>query len=208
MKARILILAIVMLTFLLPGAVMAQQFFDFLGMALLPDGAGDSLTLYAQVADAQPATTPLPLDFANYGYTLVVSDLVLVTDAFPEVYASGTITLYEDNGTPADYAMPGTFSDGTALLVGNLSLTLYHLSDVMPSNTLGNGTGVVDWVGGTRLNDFAPSDQSDWTFVVSTNSGSGLLEDGYDEVWDGKVEPQGVIVGTDKVSWDEVKSYF
>ncbi len=207
MKARILFLAIVMLTFLLPGAVMAQQFFDYFGMTLLPDTVGDSLVMYAEVRDPAPATTPLPLDFDNYEYTMVITDLELVTDGFPEVYANGTIAIYEDNGTSADYAATGTFTDGTALLVGNVSMEIYHLSHVIPTNTTGNGTGTVDWIGGTNLNDFAPGDQVGWTFVVGTNSGSGLLEPGYDEVWDGKVEPVGVIVGTDRVTWDELKSW-
>jgi len=207
MKARILFLAIVMLTFLLPGAVMAQQFFDYFGMTLLPNGVGDSLTMYAEVRDPAPAVAPLPLDYDNYQYTLVITDLELVADGFPEIYANGTITLYEDNGTTADYASPATFTDGTAILVGAVSMEVYHLSNVIPTNTTGNGTGTVDWIGGTNLNDFAPEDQLGWTFLVATNSGSGLLEPGYDEVWDGKVEPQDIIVSTDRVTWDKLKAY-
>lgn len=205
MKARVLFLAIVMLTFLLPGAVLAQQFFDYVGMTMLPAAEGEAATMYATVGDPAPATTPLPLDFANYEYTIVVTDLTLVSDAFPELYAGGTITLYQDDATVADYAAPGTFTDGEALLVGTVTLDLFHMADVMPGNLTGSGTGNVDWTGGTHLNDFAPEDQTGWTFVVASNSGSGLLEEGYDEVWDGKVEPDGTIVDTDKASWDEVK---
>lgn len=164
--------------------------------------------MYATVGDPAPFTTPLPLDFANYEYTIVISGLTLVTDAFPEVYAGGMITLYQDNGTAADPAMPATFTDGEAMLVGTLSLDLFHMSDVIPSNQTGNGTGNVDWTGGTHLNDFAVADQDGWTFVVATNAGSALLADGFDEVWDGKVEPEGIIVDTDKVTWDQLKSWF
>lgn len=208
MKARVLFLAIALLTLLLPGAVMAQQLFDFIGMALLPDGTGDTATMYATVGNPAPLETPLPLDFANYEYTIVITGLTLDAAGFPENYSGGTITLYQDNGTAADYAAPGTFTDGEALLIGDLTLELYHMSVIMPSNLTGNGTGIVDWTGGTQVDEFAPEDQSGWIFFVETNAGSGILEDGYDEVWDGKVEPEHILVDTEEVTWDELKSYY
>lgn len=208
MKTRVLILAIATLALLLPGAVMAQQLFDYIGMTLLPDAVGGTATMYATVADPAPQETPLPLDFANYEYTIVISGLTLDAAGYPEMYSGGTITLYQDNATAADYAVPSTFTDGEALLVGDLSVELYHFSVIMPSNQTGNGSGTVDWVGGTQLNEFAPEDQDGWTFVVATNAGSELLVDGYDEVWDGKVEPRTFIVDTDDVTWDKLKSYF
>ena len=188
---------------------MAQQLFDFYGMALVPAMEGETLTMYSYVRDASPATTPLPLDFDNYEYTLVVTDLVLVTDAFPEVYANGTISLFQDNVTLADYAAPGTFGDGTAILSGVItSLNLYHMGDLIPGDTTGNATGTVDWTGGSNINDIAPEDQTGWVFLSPTNSRTESVEPGYDEAWDGKVEPETPIVDTEKVSWGELKARF
>ena len=63
MKIRLLLLVIILSAFALPGAVMAQQLFDYFGMALLPAAEGESLTLYSVVRDGSPATTtPIPLD--------------------------------------------------------------------------------------------------------------------------------------------------
>lgn len=210
MKTKFTILMITALAISLPGAAAAQQLFDFFGMTLLPAAEGGSLTLYAEIRDGGPAIeTPLPLDFANYEYTLVVTDLVLVTDSYPDLYAGGAIALYEDAATPLDYAAPGTFSDGSVVLSGVVtSLELAHFAEIMPSSTLGNATGTVDWTGGLHLDDIAPEDQSNWVFLSATNSGSGELEPGYDEVWDGKVEPRTPIVSTDEVTWDAIKAMF
>jgi hypothetical protein len=208
MKTRLLFLAIVMLTFLVPTASLAQQWFDYDGMALLPAAAGQTVTMYGLVRDGSPATeTPIPLDFANYEYTLVISDLMWDTDAFPDLYSNGTITIYED-APGADFTAPGTFTDGQIVLSGIVNtLSIYHYSDVGPM-TNGSGTGTVDWTGGLNLNDIAPDDQTGWTFVTATNSRSDLVEDGYSESWTGKVEPEIPIVDIEKISWDGLKAMF
>lgn len=209
MKTRLLFLAIVMLTLALPVAATAQQWFAYDGMALLPASVGQTVTMYGFVRDGSPAiVTPIPLDFANYEYTLVVSGLVWDTDAFPDAYSNGTITIYQDAGTGADYGAPGTFTDGQVILSGVINqLNIYHYSDI-GSMTNGSGVGTVDWTGGLNLDDIAPVDQSGWTFVVGTNSRSDLVEPGYSEAWNGKVEPEIPIVGTDKITWDKLKAMF
>ena len=210
MKKRLLLLTIVLTAVALPGAATAQQLFDYLGMALLPAAEGGSLTMYGIIRDGAPATTtPIPLDFANFEYTLVVTDLVLVTDAYPEVYANGTIAIYRDGMTLADYAASGSFYDGSIILSGVVTtLSVYHYSDLAPTLTGGYGTGLVDWTGGANLSDIAPDDQDAWVFWTATNSGSSLLEPGYDEVWDGKVEPESPVVSTENLSWDAIKAMF
>ena len=85
MKTRLLFLTIVTVAFLLPGAAMAQQLFDFYGMALLPANVGGTATMYSVVRDASPAATPLPLDFDNFEYTLVVTDLHLDSAPLPDL---------------------------------------------------------------------------------------------------------------------------
>ena len=87
-------------------------------------------------------------------------------------------------------------------------MPLYHYADFDPSDPMGHGAGTVNWTGGNNINDIAPEDQTGWVFVVGTNSASSTLEPGYDEVWDGKVEPQNPIVGTDNLTWDALKAMF
>ncbi len=205
MNKRLLVMAIVSLAFLLPGAAMAQQVFDFYGMALLPSAVGESLTMYSEVRDASPLfTTPLPLDFDNYDYTLVVSDLVLDVDANPQVYSNGSLTIYQDAVTVADYTDPSSFTDGLPILTGVIT----SLNRWVFTATMGNAMGTVDWIGGSNINDIAPEDQAGWAFLCPINLNAASVEPGYDEVWDGKVEPESPIVGIDKVSWDELKAMF
>ncbi|MBU8871712.1 MAG: hypothetical protein KOO60_12670 [Gemmatimonadales bacterium] len=205
MKTRILIMALVSLALLLPGTVMAQQMFDFYGMAQVPSVEGESLAMYGVVRDGSPTfTTPLPLDFLNYEYTLVVTDLVLDTDGNPQVYSGGMIAIYQDDATLADYTNPGSFTDGLAILTGVFT----NLNRWVFTSTMGNAAGLVDWTGGNNINDIAPEDQTGWAFLSPINLSPTSVEPGYDEVWDGKVEPVYPIVDVENVTWDELKALF
>ena len=202
MKTRLLLLVMVMLA--LPGAAMAQQVFDFYGMALLPAVEGESLTMYGIVREGDHTTTPIPLDFYNYEYTIAVTDLVLNTDANPQLYANGLIVLYQDSTPDADFGSPGTFTDGTVILSGLVT----SLERWVFTSTLGNAMGMVDWTGGSSLNEMALEDQVGWAFLSPTNNSTTLVEAGYDEAWDGKVEPESPVVDLEKVSWDGLKAMF
>ena len=206
MKTRLSTLLIVGLMLTVGAAAQAQQTFDFYGHALVPTTVGESITLYATIQESgsPTVTTPLPLDFDNFDYTLVVTDLELVsvTGSFIQVYtyAGGTIAIYEDNATVADYDMPATFVDGTAILTGVVDIT----RNVFPTYVAGGG--FVDWTGGTRLNDMAIEDQVDWPFLSAYNADDAWP--GYDEAWDGKVEPSEPIVATENISWGSLKSLY
>lgn len=202
MKMRVLILATALLAFAVPATAQTEQFFDFLGQAQVPAAVGGTLSMYSVVNEALPATTPLPLDFANYEYTLVITGLVLDVDGSTQVYSGGSIVLYEDNGTAADYAATGTFVDGTPLLSGTFTI----LNRTMFTSTIGTVNGYVDWTGGTRLDDIAPWDQDHWAFLPGVNTRNAV--EGFDEVWDGKLEPEVPIVGSDNITWDQLKSLF
>ena len=201
---KFVILMIAALAVTLPVTAQAQQIFDFLGQAQVPTGVGGSLTMYSVVNDPAPAETPIPLDFANYQYTLVVAGLVLDVDGSPQEYSGGSITIFEDAGTAADYALPGTFFDGTAILTG----TFVYLNRTMFTATLGTASGDVDWTGGTRLGDIAPQDQTGWPFFSGINALASQVVDGYDERWDGKVEPTDPIVPNEISTWGGVKSLY
>jgi hypothetical protein len=204
MRTRITLLLLALLLVAVPAS--AQQLFDFLGQTVVPDGAGGMLNMDSVVRDPAPGTTPIPLDFANFEYTLVVTNLMLVsgdgTPVSPQNYANGTVTIYEDNGTAADHANPATFTDGTAILIG----TIVQLNRTMFTPTLGSASGTVNWNGGTRLDDIAPVDQLGWPFLSGISAFVDVVEDGYDEQWDGKVEPEEPIVDVDDMSWGSLKA--
>ena len=203
MKSRITLLALALLLMAVPAA--AQQLFDFLGQTAVPVGAG-VLNMDSVVRDPAPGTTPIPLDFANYEYTLVITNLSLVSGdgsiVNPQSYSNGTLVIYEDNTTAADYANPATFSDGTAFLIG----TINTLNRTMYTPSLGSASGTVDWNGGSNLDDIAPVDQLGWPFLSGISSRVDNVEAGYDEEWDGKCEPLEPIVDVTPMSWGSVKA--
>jgi hypothetical protein len=65
-------------------ALAQVQLFYFNGQALLPAGVGGNLTMYSIVVNGDQVDTPIPLDFDNYQYTLVVTDLELVADGMTQ----------------------------------------------------------------------------------------------------------------------------
>jgi hypothetical protein len=200
MRIKLLVLGVLVLAIAAP--VSAQQLFDFNGQADLPAGVGGTLSMYSVVFDAPPATTPLPLDFVNFEYTLVISGLTLDVDGASQQYSGGFIALYEDNGTAADFNNQATFTDGTAILTGSIP----SLSRSVLIGAIGTVSGTVDWTGGTRLNEFAPADQVGWSILSGTNSNNALP--GYDDAWDGKVEPESPVISTEQSTWGSLKGRF
>ncbi len=204
MKNLMMILLVVAVGVMMPGGASAQQLFDFNGQALLPSAVGDALTMYGEVFDASPAATPIPLDFTSYQFTVVVTGLVLDADGMTQSYSGGTVTLFQDAGTAADFADLSTFTDGTAILIG----TITTLSRTMFPTGIGSVAGAVDWHGGTRLDDIAPEDQADWGFFSGVNSGVNQTLPGFDEMWDGKIEPREPIVDNEVSSFGSIKALF
>jgi hypothetical protein len=94
--------------------------------------------------------------------------------------------------------------DGTAILSGDV----VSLQRTMFTSEMGTVSGVVDWTGGTRLGEIAPADRLGWAFLSGVSTRSTVTEPGYDENWDGKVEPQTPIVPNDQNNWGEVKSQY
>ena len=186
------------------GGVPAAQLFDFDGQATVPETAGGTLELLATIVNGGQVGTPLPLDPSSFEYTIHVSNVVLGAPGNPQSYLTGDVALYEDAATPADFANPSTFSDGTAILVGEI----VGVERTMVTTSLGTVVAVVNWTGGTRVDDFAPADQLGWAFLVSIDRFPSNVVPGYDERWDGKVEPWQEVVPTQTSSWGRVKSRF
>lgn len=186
------------------GPASAQQYFDFNAQVLVPTTIGGDLTLYGVINNNGQIDTPLPLDFANYEYTIVVTNLTLLSTGFTQQYAGGSVAIYEDTSTPADYGSTATFSDGVAILSGDL----VSLGRTMFTSSNGSVSGTVDWTGGTRLSEIAPADRLGWSFLSGVSTRTTVTLAGYDENWDGKTEPQVPIVPTEDPDWGQVKSRF
>ncbi len=187
------------LAFAVPA--MAQQLFDFNGQTIVPVSVGGTLSMNAVVYDAPPATTPIPLDFANFEYTLVITGLVMDSDGTTQSYSGGMIALYEDNGSSADFANPATFTDGTALMTGMIT----SLNRTMFTANIGTVVGSVDWTGGTRVNELAPEELVAWPLLSGINAMASQTEPGYNENWDGKTEQ---TVSNQVLDFGELKNSF
>ncbi len=200
---NLLLTSLAALVISIPGTAAAQsQWFDFNGQALLPAGVGGTLTMVAKITNNGSIETPLPLTGdVNDRYTLVIEGLELITDSGTQQdYAGGTISLYEDDGTLADFGDAATFSDGTAILTGTFDQ--FRRVDF---GSVQSGAGTVNWTGGTRLGEIAPADQLGWAFVVSISSSATVTLEGYDENWNGKVEPSDPIVDNEVRTWGQLK---
>jgi len=199
-------IAIVSLLLLSVLATVAQavQFFDFTGQAVLPAAVGQDAVAYGIILNGDAPEAPLPLNTPGAQYTLVVTGLTLTGSGASDVYSGGFVAIYEDASTAADYANPSTFRDG-AMILGGVLTSLTH---TMLLGTLGSANGYVDWNSGARLNDLAPADQTGWPFLVAVYRNADLVEPGYTEMWDGKVEPSGDVVANEDRSWSQVKALF
>lgn len=204
MRSRIAMLTLALLLMVVPAFAQADQIFGFHGQAVVPDQIGGTLTMNGVVYDPPvPFTTPLPLDFANFQYTLVISDAELTIDGIPDQYTGTVVAIYEDDLTPADYADPSTFADGTAILIGSMPVLNHRLGFLNPLT--GTFYGQVDWTGGSRLDDLAPEDQAGWFLDGSLSRNADDVEPGYTEAWNGKIDPPRFIVGSQLRTWSSVR---
>lgn len=208
-----LLLAIcVLLLIATPQLVQAQtQAFDFLGQADLPVGVGGTLTMYSVIQEGSALVVPpIPLDFANFDYTVVITDLVLDVDGNFQSYSGGTVTIWEIANDSADYGNLATFTAGTAILVGDLnSMTRSDVTQPFPPfNRSITINGDLDWTGGTRVDDLAPADQIGWHLFASANPDPAIVEPGFDEEWDGKIELDRLVVPSSDSSMGKLKAGF
>ena len=200
----LLILTIAACSLALAGPAAATQLFDFNAQAVVPGTVGQDAQVYGIIVNGGAVDTPLPLDFANYQYTIVITGLTLDAVGSSSQFSGGAIAIYEDAATAADYTAPGSFSDGTAILSG--TVTSFEHSVLLGS--IGNGMGFVDWTGGSRLNDLAPADQQNWPLLTATNSGAAYVEPGFTHLFDGKVEPSEDVVSNESRSLSGVKALY
>lgn len=188
----------------LAATASAVQLFDFDAQTVLPATPGDTAVVLGRIVNGAAVATPLPLDWANFEYTIVVTGLVLDTAGATSLFSGGTVTIYQDAATPADWSLPASFSDGVAILSGPLAV----FQHTMLTATLGSAYGTVDWTGGSRVDDLAPSDRVGWPLLTAVSRAVTQVVPGYTEKWDGKVEPLTDVVPNQERSWSEVQARY
>ncbi len=145
--------------------VLGQVEFTFEGFAMTDMGTdmvGSTYTVYGIGNLPVSAPTPLPLDFANYEYTIAVTgmsvsmfNLDMINSLKDYTFVGGTIRMYEDalvGGTAADYANPATITDGTMILEASVHDGWEMLLDnPIGFGYTGAGIGFCDLTGGSQL---------------------------------------------------------
>jgi hypothetical protein len=120
--------------------------------------------------------TPIPLDFSLNQYTLVVDGTLDHTTGIAQYYSPATVQIWADpiaGGTPADYANPSTFTDGTLILGGTFDGFLIR-NTFLP--TLGNFIGRIDWQNGSQLGQLVTP--QDWPFGGGWSRSVAFIPDG------------------------------
>jgi hypothetical protein len=126
-------------------------------------------------------------------------------------YASGTVTIYEDSkglGTTANFApnppngqVPGTFTDGTAIMSGTLAN--FQLV-VDTSNGVGSFEAVLNVTGGTQLGNFPLNQRTGWTFSGTTGEALNIPQ-GYAHQVDGQAFLDAPVAAR-RITWGRLKA--
>ena len=181
-----------------------------------PSTFGEAGSGYVGLGTVPNLFAPLVGDYSLNQYTFVIQGLT-PTNTMPVgsfdiiTYSAGTVTIYEDSkasGTPADFApdppngaVPGTFTDGTAILVG--TLTSFQLI-VDTTNGVGNFEAVFTASGGSQLGNFPLNQRTGWTFAGTTGEALNIPH-GYAHQIVGQTL-LGTPVAVRHVSWGQLKA--
>jgi hypothetical protein len=158
---------------------------------------------------------PLVTNTAANEYTFVIecqTPSVMPVGAMEIVnYATGTVTIYEDSkttGTAADFApnppngqVPGTFTDGTAILVA--SLTNFQLI-VDTTNGVGSFEAVMNINGGSQLSNFPLNQRTGWTFSGTTGEALNIPAGYYHQI-DGQSFLSAPVAAR-RITWSKLKA--
>lgn len=181
------------LAMLVAGAASADPpNYDFNGYAQVPASVGGVLVMRSVLTNNGVVPTPIPLDFTNNQYTLVLRAVLQSDNGTTQQYTNASFVIYGDpigTGTAADYGVPATFADGAPVFSAALAPAL---SRVRFSPSLGSFHGPVQ----TPIADFFGG----WSRTV------GGIPAGYDENWDGLVTP--ASVGVEPEAWQGVKQLY
>ena len=181
-----------------------------------PGTFGEPGSGYVGLGTCPNLFAPLVSDPSLNEYTFVIQGLtptsVMPVGSFDIIdYSSGSVTIYEDSkatGTPANFApnppngaVPGTFTDGTAILVG--TLTNFQLI-VDTSSGVGSFEAVFTASGGSQLGNFPLNQRTGWTFAGTTGEALNIPQ-GFAHQIVGQTL-LGTPVAVRHVSWGQLKA--
>ena len=202
LTTRLLLALVVACALAAPAAADPTLLFDYVGFDYeYPDidplfgGIGDGYKGLGEVPfiDGMLTTDQVANQYTYYFDGLTASfrqdfpPFVIIDYAGP-----GTLTIYEDSrstGTAADYGInppslvaPPTFTDGTAILVGELTNFRYLFNT---STNSGSFEANFEVTGGTQLANVPVNQRLGWTFSGTTGN-STTIPTGYDHQVDGQ----------------------
>lgn len=181
-----------------PAARAQSLLFDYVGFDY--EDPNSNAGLFGDIGEGYQGVGTVPFLFSplvpqpGYEYTYYFSGLTVTArnavGTFVIIdYTPGTITIYEDSVTPATYGTnppngvaPSTFTDGTAILVGNLTNFQYLFNTA--TNT-GSFEADFEAVGGSQIGNFPLNQRLGWTFS-GTSSNSVNNPTGYAHQVDGQ----------------------
>lgn len=216
------------LTLLAAVPALGQAEFTFEGFAAYVPTAemvGTSMTVYGIANAPVSAPTPVPTDFNNFQYTIMIGPMVSTAYAFNMglankhwVFGPGMLAIFEDpiaGGTAADYANPATFTDGVMIVQAAIDPGWFmDLDNPIGFGYSGAGIGTCDIVGGSQYAflDMLNYNLNNWTFA-----GTGIAEPwppfisvppGYEHVFGSKVIFNTEPTANENLSWGQVKSLY
>lgn len=189
------------------------------------DQVGAEREVYGILSSVGGIPTPIVLDTDNFEYTIhifgqMVVGVVEYTIPFPRkevVFDGGTIHIWADAVTAADYASPGTFVDGELILIASVDdgWTMM-LADPPISDGVftGAGSGTCDFNGGTQLDALIAAEYflDDWNFLGLDISDENLpatpVPDGYDRLFKTKLTPPNDPTNSAESTWGTVKKLY
>jgi hypothetical protein len=218
----LLLAALLACTAAIPAAQAQQLLFDYVGFdyefpVVVPGTFGAVGNGYVGLGEVPVLESPLVSDQTNYEYTYVLSGVTAtVRNVAPPFLVitytgPGTLTVYEDSrsaGTAFDYGVnppngtaPGSFTDGTAILVGNITNFVYILNTATGS---GSYDASFTAVGGTQIGNIPVGQRGGWTFSGVTSNSTVSIPPGYAHQVDGQtLIPQPTAAHT--ASWGQIK---
>jgi len=203
-----------------PAARADSLLFDYVGFDYEspnpnPATFGEPGSGYVGLGTVPFLFAPLVSNTALNEYTFVIqcgTPTVLPVGGMEVVsYATGTVTIYEDSkalGTTATYApnppngqVPGTFTDGTAILSG--TLTNFQLI-VDTSNGVGSFEAVFNATGGSQFVNFPVNQRTGWTFSGTTGEALNIPQ-GFAHQIDGQTFLDAPVAAR-RISWGRLKA--
>jgi len=213
-----------MLVFVVSSAVAQSDtytinFDGYSGFESNPDSVGSVMEIYGTAATSE---CPFPMDSENFEYTAVVTGLVVESFEWDQtnrvktlVFSGGTLSIYEDSETTADYANRETLSDGTLFLQSNIANGWQMTLDDGLDNGVYSGFagGTCEFIAGSSLSQIMDSGlpNENWNFnglSISDPSFFFSVPDGYHRFCDLLITSPTDFTSNNSVTWGHMKTLF